>query len=162
MSEVIIKEMFFDLAKYRIQRAFERKTDAEILLKSDNVAESVNRIYQANFYAIKSLLATRMKDSARHQKVLNIFHETFVQSGDIPKEFGLIVDRSYRSRDDSEHHEQLQVSRREAESMIEEAGRFLCFVRDYLQQLILNSPRKPVEPIAGENDSDNKNKRNRK
>jgi len=162
MFEVIMKEMFFDLAKYRVQRAFESKTDAEILLKSDNVAESVNRIFQANFYAIKSLLAIKMKDSAKHQKVLNIFHESFVQSGEVPKEFGLTVDRSYRSRDDSEHYEQPQITRKDAESMIEEAERFLCFVREYLQQHILSNQSKPVEPMGGENDSGDRNKKNRK
>ena len=157
-----MKEMFFDLAKYRVQRAFESKTDAEILLKSDNVAESVNRIFQANFYAIKSLLATKMKDSTKHQKVLNIFHESFVQSGEVPKEFGLTVDRSYRSRDDSEHYEQFQVTRKDVESMIEEADRFLCFVREYLQQHILNDSRKPAPPTDGGKDCNDRKKKNKK
>ena len=157
-----MKEMFFDLAKYRVQRAFENKTDAEILLKSDNVAESVNRIFLANFYAVKSLLATKMKDSVKYRKVLNIFQESFVQSGEIPKEFGLTVDRSYRSRGDSEHYEQPQIARKDAESMIEEAERFLCFVREYLQQHIVSNSRKPEEPKDGENDSGGRNKKNRK
>ncbi len=157
-----MKEMFFDLAKYRVQRAFENKTDAEILLKSDNVAESVNRIFLANFYAVKSLLATKMKDSVKYRKVLNVFQESFVQSGEIPKEFGLTVDRSYRSRGDSEHYEQPSVTRKDAESMIEEAERFLCFVREYLQQHILSNSRKPEEPKDGENDSGDRNKKNRK
>ncbi len=157
-----MKEMFFDLAKYRVQRAFENKTDAEILLKSDNVAESVNRIFLANFYAVKSLMATKMKDSVKYRKVLSIFQESFVQSGEIPKEFGLTVDRSYRSRGDSEHYEQPQVTRKDAESMIEEAERFLCFVREYLQQHILSNSRKPEEPKDGENDSGDRNKKNRK
>ena len=163
MFEVIMKEeMFLDLAKYRVQRAFENKADAELLLKSDNISESVNRIFRANFYAVKSLLATKMKDSTKHQKVLNIFHESFVQSGEVPREFGLIVDRSYRSHDDNERHEQLQITRKDAESLIEEAEQFLCFVREYLQQHILNNPRKPVEPVEGENDCAAGNGKNRK
>ena len=157
-----MSEMFLDLAKYRIQRAFENKSDAEILLKSDNVAESANRIFQANFYAVKSLLATKMKDSAKHQKVLNMFHEHFIQTGEVPKEFGLTVDRSYRSRDESERHEQLQITRKDAESMIEEVDRFLCFVREYLQQHILNNSRKPVEPVDGDKNCTDRKKKNKK
>lgn len=157
-----MNEIFLDLAKYRIQRAFENKADAEILLKSDNVAESANRIFQANFYAVKSLLATKMKDSAKYQRVLNIFHESFIQTGEVPKDYGLIVDRSYRSRDDSERHEQLQITRKDAESMIEEAERFICFVREYVQQHILNNHRKPVEPVDGENECRDRKKKNRK
>src|SRR4030042_1977375 len=123
-----MKDIFIDLAKYRIQRAFENKTDAEILLKSDNLSDSVNRIYLANFYAVKSLLATKMKDSTKHQKVLNIFQEAFVQPGEVPREYALIVERSYRSRDDSDRHEQFQLNRQQAESLIAESGKFLCFV----------------------------------
>ena len=155
-------EMFLDLAKYRIQRAFENKSDAEILLKSDNVPDSVNRIFQANFYGVKSLLATKMKDSAKRQKVLNMFHENFIQTGEVPKEFGLTVDRSYRSRDDSERHEQLQITHKDAESMIEEADRFLCFVREYLQQHILNDSRKPAPPTDGGKDCNDRKKKNKK
>jgi uncharacterized protein (UPF0332 family) len=145
-----MKEMFVDLAKYRIQRAFENRTDAILLLKSDQVNDSVNRIYQANYYAVKSLLATRMKDSTKQQRVLHIFQEDFIQSGEIPVEYGQIVDRSYRSRDEGDRREQLRISRSEAENMIEESARFICFVRDYLQQLILANPEKAGGPMKEE------------
>ncbi|MBW7997308.1 MAG: HEPN domain-containing protein [Candidatus Glassbacteria bacterium] len=142
-----MKEMFIDLAKYRIQRAFENRTDAILLLKSERINESVNRLYQANYYAVKSLLATRMKDSTKQQRVLHIFQEQFIQTGEIPTEYGQIVDRSYRSRDERERRDQLKLSRQEAESMIGESERFICFVRDYLQQLILASPEKSTGPL---------------
>ena len=137
--------MFLDLAKYRIQRAFENKADAELLLKNERLSESVNRIYLANFYGVKSLLATKMKDFNKHQKVLNIFQESFILTGEVPREYGQIVDRSYRSRDDSERHEQMQLTRQQAVTLVEESGKFLCFVREYLKQIILSNPRKGGE-----------------
>ncbi|HLA39875.1 MAG TPA: HEPN domain-containing protein, partial [Candidatus Glassbacteria bacterium] len=70
-----MNDMFIDLAKYRVQRAYESRADAVLLLKADNVNESVNRVYQANYYAVKSLLATRMKDSSKQQRVLGMFQE---------------------------------------------------------------------------------------
>ena len=144
-----MKEMFLDLAKYRIQRAFEIKKDAEILLKSDNLADAVNRIYQANFYAVKSLLATKMQDSQKHQIVLQTFHNSFVQPGEVPKEYGLIVDRSYRIRDEGERREALpKISRSEAEALLAESERFLVFARDLLKQMVINHPQKGEEPSA--------------
>ncbi|OGF98218.1 MAG: hypothetical protein A3F83_03225 [Candidatus Glassbacteria bacterium RIFCSPLOWO2_12_FULL_58_11] len=140
-----MKDMFLDLAKYRIQRAFENKADAELLLKNERLSESVNRIYLANFYGVKSLLATKMKDFNKHQKVLNIFQESFILTGEVPREYGQIVDRSYRSRDDSERHEQMQLTRQQAVTLVEESGKFLCFVREYLKQIILSNPRKGGE-----------------
>ena len=53
-----MKDMFIDLAKYRIQKAFENRTDAILLLKSDKVNDSVNRLYKANYFAVKSLSRT--------------------------------------------------------------------------------------------------------
>ena len=146
-----MKDMFIDLAKYRIQRAFENRTDAILLLKSNQVNDSVNRLYQANYYAVKSLLATKMKDSTKQQRVLHIFQEEFVQSGEVPAEYSQIVDRSYRSRDEGERREQLSISTQQAESMIEESEKFICFVRNYLQQIILANPEKASGPVrAGE------------
>ena len=140
-----MKDMFLDLAKYRIQRAFENKADAELLLKSERLSESVNRIYLANFYGVKSMLATKMQDYNKHQKVLNNFQENFIQTGEVPREYGQIVDHSYRSRDDSDRHEQMQLTRQQAVTLIEESGKFLCFVREYLKQIILSNPRKGGE-----------------
>ncbi|HUU27503.1 MAG TPA: HEPN domain-containing protein [archaeon] len=140
-----MKDMFIDLAKYRVQRAFESKGDAEILLKSEKVTDSVNRIYQANFYGVKSLLALKMKDSPKHQIVLQTFQENYVLSGEIPKEYGQIVDHSYRSRDEGERRDQIKVTAREAHSLLADCERFLCFVREYLKQFILSYPRKPAE-----------------
>lgn len=144
-----MNDMFIDLAKYRVQRAYESRADAVLLLKADNVNESVNRVYQANYYAVKSLLATRMKDSSKQQRVLGMFQELFVQTGDVPNEFGLIVDRSYRLRDEGDRPEQLKVSREDAERMIGESEKFIYFVREYLKQLILANPRKGGDPLEG-------------
>ncbi|MFC1537522.1 HEPN domain-containing protein [Gemmatimonadota bacterium] len=156
-----MKEMFLDLAKYRIQRAFETKKDAEILLRSHNLKDAVNRVYYANFYAIKGLLATKMQDSAKHQIVLQTFHNSFVQVGEVPKEYGLIVDRSYRSRDEGDRKEALPtVSRAEAESLLAECERFLCFTRDLLKQLVSNHPQTNQSPSSVDQDKECKGKNN--
>jgi len=136
-----MKEMFLDLAKYRLQRAFETKKDAEILLKSDNLTEAVNRIYYANFYAVKGLLATKMQDSPKHQVVIQTFHNSFVLPGEVPKEYGQIIDHSYRSRDESERREALSpVSRKDAEGMLAECEKFLCFARELLKKVVVSHP----------------------
>ncbi|MEA2063520.1 MAG: HEPN domain-containing protein [Gemmatimonadota bacterium] len=137
-----MKEMFLDLAKYRVQRAFETKADAAILLKSDKLAEAVNRIYYANFYAVKGLLATKMQDSSKHQIVLQTFHSSFVQAGQVPREFGLIIERSNCSRDEGGSHQEHRkpVSRAEADSLIAECEKFLCFAKDFLKTLAANDP----------------------
>ncbi len=142
-----MKEMFLDLAKYRIQRAFENKGDAEILLKSEKVCDSVNRIYQANYYAVKSLLAIKMKDSAKHQIVLQMFNENFLTSGTIPREYGEIVDRSYRMRGEGDHRTEVRLERRDAEGLLKDCERFLCYVREHLKQIILANPRKAGESL---------------
>ena len=113
-----MKEMFIDLAKYRIQRAFENRTDAILLLKSDEVNDSVNRLFQANYYAVKSLLATKMKDSTKQQRVLHIFQENFVQTGEVPAEYSHIVERSYRHRDEGESHRYGKRDRSQREPMM--------------------------------------------
>ncbi len=142
-----MKDMFIDLAKYRIQRALENRTDAILLLKSDRVIDSVNRLYRANYYAVKSLLATKMKDSTKQRRVLHIFQEHFVQSGEVPAEYSQIVDRSYRNRDEGERRDHSTISHQEAQSMVDESEKFICYVRSYLQQIILANPGKASGPV---------------
>jgi uncharacterized protein (UPF0332 family) len=154
-----MKDMFIDLAKYRIQRAFENRTDAILLLKSDQVIESVNRLYLANYYAVKSLLATKMKDSTKQRRVLHIFQEHFVQPGDVPAEYSQIVDRSYRSRDEGERRDSNRISPQEAQSMIDESEKFIGFVRNYLQKIILANPEKATEPIKSGEEGEKKGRR---
>ncbi len=141
-----MKEMFLDLAKYRIQRAYEQHGDAGLLLRSQHWAEAVNRVYQANFYAIKALLATKMRDASKHQQVLQAFNELFIVSGEIPARYGQIVDRSHRGRDTGERHEALQVSPEDAATMLQDSESFLGFVRDYLKHLAATQPRRSEQP----------------
>ena len=157
-----MKEMFLDLAKYRIQRAFENKGDAEILLKSEKIAESVSRIYQANYYAVKSLLAIKMKDSTKNQIVLQMFSEHFLQNGSVPREYGEIVDRSYRMRDEGDHHREVKLERRDAESLMRDCEKFLCFVREFLKQIILANPRKSGETLEDMEECSGQGQRRRK
>jgi uncharacterized protein len=155
-----MKDMFIDLAKYRIQRAFENRTDAMLLLKSDQVIDSVNRLYMANFFAVKSLLATKMVDSTKQRRVLHIFQEKFVQSGEVPIEYSQILDRSYRSRDEGEQRrDSNRISRQEAQSMIDESEKFICFARNYLQEIILANPEKASEPLKVGEDCESKGRR---
>lgn len=157
-----MKEMFLDLAKYRIQRAFENKGDAELLLKSEKIGDSVNRIYQANYYAVKSLLAIKMKDSSKNQIVLQMFSEHFLQNGSVPREYGEILERSYRMRAEGEHRAEVKLERRDAESLMRDCEKFLCFVREFLKQIILANPRKSGETLEGLEDCSEMEQKKRK
>ena len=158
-----MKEMFLDLAKYRIQRALESKQDAELLLKGDQVRDAVNRIFTANYYAVKSFLATKMVDSTKQQQVLQAFYADFVQAGEIPKEYGQIVEKSYHRCDEGERRENLSnVSREQALELVAECERFIDFAREYIAEQVISDPQKSGQSSGDQQDRNSGSRRKRR
>ena len=158
-----MKEMFLDLAKYRLQRAVENKQDAELLLKGEQVRDAVNRIFTANYYAVKSFLATKMVDSTKQKQVLQAFYADFVQAGLIPKEYGQIVEKSYHRCDEGERRDNLNnVSREEADELVAECETFLEFARQYIAEQVISDPQKSGQKSGDQQDKNSGSRRRRK
>ena len=62
-----------ELVRYRLGRASESVTEAQLLLANDHVRTAVNRLYHACFYAVSALLLTQ--ESHRNRSVADWWQE---------------------------------------------------------------------------------------
>lgn len=70
-----------ELAKVRLERAWELLTEAEELLEKNAYKSANNRAYYAIEKCIKALLATKEIDAATHNGVLKQFNYFFIYQG---------------------------------------------------------------------------------
>jgi uncharacterized protein (UPF0332 family) len=125
-----------DLAKYRLQRAFETEEDATLLLERKRYNSATNRFYYAIFYAIRALLATRGLDSAKHSGVLSLFHKEFVKPGLFSKELSKIPNVSFEKRTDGDYEDYHQFSLEEVEKLAADCHTFLMEIQSVLKTLL--------------------------
>ena len=127
-----------NLAKYRLQRAFETQQDAKLLMDKESYNSAVNRFYYAIFYAIRALLATKGLDSSKHSGVISLFHKEFVKPGIISKELSKIPIASFEKRTDGDYEDYHEFSKEEVEELAEKCYLFLKEVQKVLSKILKN------------------------
>ena len=77
-----------DLVKYRLERAKETLSDAQLLIESKRWNSAINRLYYSAFYAVIALLLNENHKTTTHNGVKSIFSEQFIKNNIISQEFG--------------------------------------------------------------------------
>lgn len=131
----LMDEAYKSLANHRLQCAFDALAEAEALLNANKLKGSVNRIYYAAFYAIRSLLATRGFDSSKHRGVIAYFHKEFVKTGIIAGEFGGFIEELYKCRTEADYKDYVSFDEKDIKSQYQTCQRFLEHVKDTLERL---------------------------
>ena len=125
-----------DLARYRMQRAYETQQDAKYLLEKESYNSAINRFYYAIFYAIRALLATKGLDSSKHSGVIALFHKEFVKPGIIPKEIAKIPNITFEKRSDSDYEDYHVFTRSEVDDLAAKSEIFLTEVNKVLDKIL--------------------------
>ena len=134
--ESISYETQIDLAKYRIQRAYETQEDAKLLLNRKSYNSATNRFYYAIFYAIRALLATKGLDSSKHSGVISLFHKEFVKTGIIAKEFAKIPNFGFEKRTDGDYEDYHIFTQGEVEELADKCSLFIAEVKKALNKIL--------------------------
>ena len=113
-----------DLSKYRMEKAKEDLSAAELLLKNNHFAQSLNRSYYANFHAVKSLLAYDKFDSKTHSGIISYFNRNYVKDGRIDKRYSQILTNSQRIRTKSDYDDLYVADKETAEKQLKDAKEF--------------------------------------
>lgn len=77
-----------DYISYRLQKADESFSDAELLAKNGRWNSVVNRLYYASFYAVIALLLSRSIKSTTHDGSRTQLGLNFIKTGIIEKKYG--------------------------------------------------------------------------
>lgn len=87
-----------ELAKVRLERAYELCEEATALLNDGKYKSANNRAYYSVEKSIKALLALKKKDASTHSGVLKTFNMEYVHDGD-----GIFTVDDYRNADRAEN-----------------------------------------------------------
>ncbi len=72
-----------DLIRYRLTRATDTFTDAEILAEKERWNSTINRLYYAAYYAVMALLMEADIKPTTHNGAKSKFSEFFIKTGKI-------------------------------------------------------------------------------
>jgi hypothetical protein len=114
-----------DLSNYRIKKARDLLSQAELLSANKKFDGCLNRSYYAIFNAMRSLLALVKLDSQTHAGVLSIFDRYFIKTGIIDKEYSKIAHSAFDSRQDSDYEDFYTPSENDAVAQLEKAKAFV-------------------------------------
>ncbi|MCZ6704173.1 MAG: HEPN domain-containing protein [Ignavibacteria bacterium] len=123
-----------DLSKYRMIKAKEDLSAAELLLNNNHFAQSLNRSYYTNFHAVRSLLAYDKFDSKTHSGIISYFNKNYVKDGGIDKKYSEILVNSQRIRTKSDYDDLYVADKETAEKQLIDAKEFISFIESFIKQ----------------------------
>jgi len=114
-----------DLSNYRIEKARDLLSQAQLLSANKKYDGCLNRSYYAIFSAIRSLLALLKLDRSTHAGVISIFDRYYIKTGIIDKEYSKIAHSAFDSRQDSDYEDFYTPSENDAVTQLEKAKAFV-------------------------------------
>ena len=123
------------LIKYRLEQAQTALDDAKYLLEGNRSPQSiVNRAFYAMFYAAIALLQKIGKIPSKHSGVISLFDTEFVLKGIFPKELSKDFHKAFELRQVSDYKTIEQISREQAEEILQKAVLFVNSITKYLTE----------------------------
>ncbi len=126
----------------RIKKLIEEELDiaekrlkaAEILLKEGMLADAVNRVYYAIFYAAKAMLNSAGYDAKTHSGLISEFGLRLVKEGFVSRKYGKILRNAFEKRESSDYEIGAIFERREVESLLKDAKEFLKKAKKFVKK----------------------------
>lgn len=118
-----------ELARYRMDRAFETLQEARLMVTGGHLHGAANRIYYACFYAVLALLLTRELSSPKHSGVMALFNRHFIREGILPVEMGKFYSRAFDHRLESDYGEIVELKEEEVRADLAKAQEFIARVQ---------------------------------
>ena len=86
------------LVSHRMEKSKEAIKAAEILLKSEMLNFSMNRVYYSMFYAVQALLAVDGVSFSKHGQVKGYFNRELIKTMILAKELGQTYNKAFEYR----------------------------------------------------------------
>lgn len=121
-----------ELVKYRLEKASEEITNADIALENELYRSAVSAAYYAMFHAARALLAKHELSSKSHSGLISVFSQNFVKPGLVDKNIGRILTDAYNLRIESDYEDFFYLEFDEAQEAVDNAVMFV----EYIQRMI--------------------------
>ena len=123
-----------DLAKHRLEQAFDDLKASEILYQSNLYKSANNRAYYSIFHSIKAVLALEPIDFKRHKDVVGYFNKNYVYPEIFPRKMGSKIADASSVREDSDYDDEYIVKQEDTLKQIETAKELLKLVEEYIDK----------------------------
>jgi uncharacterized protein (UPF0332 family) len=118
-----------------LDRAEEKLRSASILFEHNMFADAISEAYYSMFHAAKALLALRGLFSKTHAGVVSQFGLQFVNEGLIEDWYAKSLTKAQTKREKADYDIFYEPSNEEAESVLEDAEKFLQRIKDAIEAL---------------------------
>ena len=123
-----------DLAKHRLEQAFDDLKASEILYQSNLYKSANNRAYYSIFHSIKAVLALEPIDFKRHKDVVGYFNKNYVYPEIFPRKMGSKIADASSVREDSDYDDEYIVKPEDTSKQIETAKELFKLVEEYIDK----------------------------
>jgi len=128
-----MNERIKDLILYRVSRSKEAYDEAILLGDNNHWNACANRLYYACFYMVNALLLCHDFSFSSHNGVKISFHQHFVKTGKISKEFGKTYSRIFNLRQEGDYTDFKRYNEQDIKPFIAEVRHFIYEVERQLQ-----------------------------
>jgi len=118
-----------------IGRAKRRLDAAYHLFKDGFYEDAVNRAYYSMYFAAKALLLKKDITVKTHKGLLSKFGLEFVNEGVVEEYYGRALRIAEELREEADYSISREISKEEAESVVEDAEKFLERIKRVLGEL---------------------------
>jgi len=115
--------------------AHESLEAARVLLENGFYRDAISRAYYAMFYAASALLRAKGVVTKSHRGVIAKFGLEFVNTGIVEKYYAKALSLAETSRERADYDPTYRPSEEEAESIVEDAERFIERIEKALEEL---------------------------
>ena len=116
-------------------RAEEKLRSANLLFENNMFTDAISEAYYAMFHAAKALLILKSIYPKTHAGVVSQFGLQFVNEGVIEEFYVTGLAKAQTKREKADYDIYYEPSKEEAESLIEDAGRFLERIKRALDEV---------------------------
>ena len=121
------------LVSHRMEKSKEAIKAAEILLKSEMLTFSMNRVYYSMFYAVQALLAVDGVSFSKHGQVKGYFNRKLIKTMILPKELGQTYNKAFEYRQKFDYVDFAVPDREMVADYIEKSKSFHHEIEKYLK-----------------------------
>ena len=121
--------------KRYIENAEERLEAAGYLLNGGFYNDAVSRAYYSMFYSARALLSLKEIYPKAHKGVISNFGLEFVKKGFVEDIYGRALSHAKDRREVADYDIEKDIGKEEAESIVEDADRFLERIKKAIQEI---------------------------
>jgi len=124
-----------ELVKLQLEKAEERLEAANYLLEGKYYEDAVSRAYYSMYYAAKAILTLKNVEPKTHEGVLSMFGLHAIRENEVEEYYGKALRFAKEEREKSDYDVAVEISKEEAESIVEDAEKFLVRIKEAIKEI---------------------------